>query len=268
LPATASSREPSDVELVRSFQSGSADAFDQLFLRYHQPIASLTNRLVRDPLLAEDLTQETFFRVLRSLDRIDEGFNFSAWIHRIATNLCYDELRRRKRGQGAVNPEDGPRAATSLVTIDDPGEVLVALPSKDSSAHPEDALEMRELRREVWDVAAKLPDNYRQVLSLRELQGLSYSGIAQVMGLSDSAIETLLHRARRRFKLEYLYMSFVESREEDRCDAMEELLDAFPVRSLRRNQRAVVREHTDRCQRCTALLAVNAVTPAESEEED
>ena len=238
------------------------DAFDQLFLRYHQPISNLTNRLVRDSLLAEDLTQETFFRVLRSVDRVDNSFNFSAWIHRIATNLCYDELRRRKRGQGPVNDEEGPRASATLVALDDPSEVLVALPSKDASAHPEDALEMRELRREVWDVAAKLPENYRTVLSLRELQGLSYSGIARVMGLSDSAIETLLHRARRRFKLEYLYMTFVESREEDRCDAIEELLEAFPVRSLRRAQRVVVREHVDHCGRCTALMALSAAGDA------
>ena len=90
--------QPGDIELVRAFQDGSVEAFDQLFLRYHRAITGLTNRLVRDPLLAEDLTQETFFRVLRSVDRLDESFNFSAWIHRTATNVCYDELRRRKRG--------------------------------------------------------------------------------------------------------------------------------------------------------------------------
>src|SRR3984893_5181107 len=91
--------QPGDIELVRAFQDGSVEAFDELFLRYHQAISALTNRLVRDPLLAEDLTQETFFRVLRSVERVDESFNFSAWIHRIATNLCYDELRRRQREQ-------------------------------------------------------------------------------------------------------------------------------------------------------------------------
>jgi len=62
------------------------------------------------------------------------------------------------------------------------------------------------------------------VLSLRELQGLTYSGIAQVMGLSESAIETLLHRARKRFKAEYLYMGFVDGVDGEKCTGLEELL--------------------------------------------
>ncbi|MDP9326223.1 MAG: sigma-70 family RNA polymerase sigma factor [Candidatus Dormibacteraeota bacterium] len=259
-PQTAESSDPGDIELVRAFQAGSVEAFDQLFIRYHQPISGLTNRLVRDQLLAEDLVQETFFRVLRSLDRVDEGFNFSAWIHRIATNLCYDELRRRKRGQGQTNPEEGPRATPTVVGIDGPDEVLRSIPSTDLAGHPEDALAMRELRREVWDVAAKLPENYRTVLSLRELQGLTYSGIAQVMGLSESAIETLLHRARKRFKAEYLYMGFVDADGEDKCMGLQELLGSIPARSLRRSQRLLVKQHVDTCSFCQAAL-----TPATSE---
>jgi RNA polymerase sigma-70 factor (ECF subfamily) len=268
LPQAAASSAPGDVELVRAFQAGSIEAFDQLFLRYHQPISGLTNRIVRDSLLAEDLTQETFFRVLRSLDRVDEGFNFSAWIHRIATNLCYDELRRRKRGQGPTNPEEGPRATPTVVGPDGPDEILHSLPSKDLAGHPEDALEMRELRREVWDVAAKLPENYRTVLSLRELQGLTYSGIAQVMGLSESAIETLLHRARKRFKAEYLYMGFVDGVDREKCTGLEELLASFPVRSLRRSQRLVVKQHIDSCHHCRTALASAASDGAVAQERE
>jgi RNA polymerase sigma-70 factor (ECF subfamily) len=245
--------QPSDIELVRAFQDGNADAFDQLFLRYHQAIQGLTNRLVRDPLLAEDLTQETFFRVLRSLSRIDDAFNFSAWIHRIATNLSYDELRRRKRGQ-APTSEEGPRATNTIAGMEDPDEVLGTIASKDPHGHPEDALAMRELRREVWDVAARLPLNYRTVLSLRELQGLSYAAIARIMDLSESAIETLLHRARRRFKAEYLYLTFVEASGDDRCDALQELLAGFGVRSLKRDQRAVIKAHLDTCDECPSVV--------------
>ncbi len=244
---------PADIELVQAYQDGNVEAFDQLYLRYHQAIHALTNRLVRDPLLAEDLTQETFFRVLRSLNRVDESFNFSAWIHRIATNLCYDELRRRKRGQAPAG-EEGPRASNPLMGVEDPEEVLGTIASKDPSGHPEDALAMRELRREVWDVAARLPKNYRTILSLRELQGLTYAAIAAVMGLSESAVETLLHRARRRFKAEYIYLTFVEASGEERCDALQELLLGFGVRSLKRDQRAVIKGHIDTCGECLAAL--------------
>src|SRR2546430_10618626 len=110
MPQPAVTTEPGDLDLVRAFQGGSVAAFDQIFIRYHQSIFGLATRLVRNPLLAEDVTQETFFRVLRSLDRVDDGFNFPAWIHRIATNLCYDELRRQKRSQGKT-PEEGARIA-------------------------------------------------------------------------------------------------------------------------------------------------------------
>ncbi|MGI8608714.1 MAG: RNA polymerase sigma factor [Candidatus Dormibacteria bacterium] len=255
LTATSGS---TDVELVREFQAGSVQAFDQIFLRYHQAIGALTNRLVRDPLLAEDLTQETFFRVLRSLERIDEGFNFSAWIHRIATNLCYDELRRRKRAQGPNNSEEGPRVSQQVLGVEDPDEVMKGLAHPDQAGMPEDALAMRELRREVWNVAARLPENYRKVLSLRELQGLSYAGIAKVMDLSDSAVETLLHRARRRFKVEFLFMSFDEAGGDEKCEFLDELLGSFSARSLSRQQRHSVNEHVRGCARCRATRAAAA----------
>jgi RNA polymerase sigma-70 factor (ECF subfamily) len=247
---STSPAQPTDIDLVRAFQAGSVEAFDQIFVRYHQAIVGLTTRLVRNPLLAEDLTQETFFRVLRSLERIDDSFNFSAWIHRIATNLCYDELRRQKRTRPPAS-EDGIRAASQpLIGVEDPDELLRTVAADDPRGHPEDALAMRELRREVWDVAAKLPDNYRMVLSLRELQGLSYNGIAKVMSLSESAVETLLHRARRRFKAEYMYQTFEEAKDEEGHEALQDLLSTFQVRSLQRRQRAVVKQHLERCARC------------------
>ena len=239
-----------DVELVRAYQAGSLDAFDQLFLRYHQAIAALTNRLLRDPLLAEDLTQETFFRVLRSLDRIDDSFNFSAWIHRIATNLCYDEMRRRKRG-AQPQSEAGPRVTPAVAT--DPDDVLRTLPSTQPDERPEEALAMRELRREVWKVAAELPDNYRMALTLRELQGMSYSSIARAMGVTESAVETLIHRARRRFKMEFLYLSATTAQGDEQHVAVAELLGEFGLPALRKAQRATIKAHIATCPTCQEM---------------
>jgi RNA polymerase sigma-70 factor (ECF subfamily) len=259
-PATVS--QPGDLDLVRAFQGGSVEAFDQIFMRYHQSVFGLATRLVRNPLLAEDVAQETFFRVLRSLDRVDDGFNFSAWIHRIATNLCYDELRRQKRGQAKAQEEGTIQAAPTMPGVEDPEEVIRSVPSSDPREMPEDALAMRELRREVWEVAARLPANYRTVLSLRELQGLSYAGIAKVMAITESAVETLLHRARRRFKAEYMYMTFEEAEGPEQHDALQDLLSAFGVRSLRRSQRAVVKQHLSRCAECNKFAAGLAPAPA------
>ncbi|MFN2464471.1 MAG: RNA polymerase sigma factor [Candidatus Dormibacteria bacterium] len=258
MPLLTATGEPSDIDLVRSFQAGGIEAFDLIFLRYHRAIGALTNRLVRDPLLAEDLTQETFFRVLRSLERVDDSFNFSAWIHRIATNLCYDELRRRKRAQGPASSEEGPRSSQPVAGVEDPDELMRSLATTDMAGLPEDALAMRELRREVWDVAARLPENYRRVLSLRELQGLSYAGIAKVMELSESAVETLLHRARRRFKAEFLFMSFEEAEGTEKCEYLDELLASFSPRGLDRPQRKLIAEHTRSCDRCRSQGAKSA----------
>ena len=237
-----------DIELVRAFQDGSVEAFDELFLRYHDAITGLNFRLVRNHLLAEDLTQETFVRVLRSLERVDQSFNFSAWIHRIATNLCYDALRRRKQGQAAY--ADGLRASTPS---GDPDELLSLLPNRDMSGSPAHALDRRELEREVWEVAGRLPRNYRNVLILRDFEDLPYATIAHVMSLSEAAIETLIHRARRRFKAEYLYLSFVRSSEDECSDSLQDLLSGVGLQVLMQNQRISIQQHIDGCASCRTI---------------
>ena len=99
-------------------------------------------------------------------------------------------------------------------------------------------------------MARRLPDKYRLVLTLRELQGLSYANIARKMRVSESAVETLLHRARRRFKEEYLFMEGKAQSEETRCPTISYLLDNFPPGTLRREQRKMVAQHLDVCPAC------------------
>jgi len=112
------------------------------------------------------------------------------------------------------------------------------------------ALEIHELRDAVYSVASRLPEKYRLVLTLRELQGLSYANIARQMGVSESAVETLLHRARRRFKEEYLYLEGKAQAEEQRCSTITYLLENFPAGTLRREQRRMVAQHLEFCQAC------------------
>jgi RNA polymerase sigma-70 factor (ECF subfamily) len=182
-----------DLVLITAYLAGDVGAFDILFQRYHARVRAVCLRYVGDEALAEDLVQETFFRVIRGLARVDQSFNFGAWVHRIADNICQDELRRRNRRAAHLDQRGG-----------DPEEAMLKVADGDRSGHPEDALEMSSLRQLVWDVAKKLPERQRMVLTLRELQGLSYASIARFMGTTESAVETLLHRARKRFKAEYL----------------------------------------------------------------
>lgn len=227
---------PPDIALIDSYRRGEASAFDLLFRRHGGRVRLICLRYVSDDVLADDLVQDTFFRLLRSLDRIDHTFNVAGWINRIAANVCQDELRRRSRR--AAHQDNG-----------DPDEQMLHLADPDTRGEPERALELAHLRQLVWDVAKKLPERQRMVLTLRELQGLSYASIARVMNISEAAVETLLHRARRRFREEYLLL---ESPPEDTgaCARVAQLVGVTGTGHLRALQRDFVTEHLGACAWC------------------
>src|SRR5437773_11195512 len=108
-PATREGTEPTDVELVRAYRNGDVHAFEELHRRYVASIFRLVRRKLGDALLAEDIAQETFMKALRMMDRVDDSFTFGGWVHTVARNLCYDELRRRQRdlrADGTTEEED------------------------------------------------------------------------------------------------------------------------------------------------------------------
>jgi RNA polymerase sigma-70 factor (ECF subfamily) len=243
-----------DLVLVTAYLAGDVGAFDVLFQRYHARVRAVCLRYVGDETLAEDLVQETFYNVIRALARVDQSFNFGAWVHRIAVNICQDELRRRNRRAAHLDQGGG-----------DPEEAMLKIADRDRSGHPEDALEMSSLRQLVWEVAKKLPERQRMVLTLRELQGLSYASIARVMGITDAAVETLLHRARKRFKAEYLRL---ESPPEERAHCAE-LAFMMSRGRLNADEQREAFDHLESCALCrdayqSASLAVpdlQAVVP-------
>src|SRR5213082_75630 len=110
--------EPTDVELVRAYREGDVHAFEELHRRYVASIFRLVRRKLGDALLAEDIAQETFMKALRMMDRVDDSFNFGGWVHTVARNLCYDELRRRQRDQRVEENDD-----------EDDADLLASLPS-------------------------------------------------------------------------------------------------------------------------------------------
>ena len=227
--------EPSDVDLVRAYRAGDIHAFEELHRRYVASIYRLVRRKLGDALLAEDIAQETFMKALRMLDRVDDSFNFGGWVHTVARNLCFDELRRRQRDLRADGGDD------------DDDDLMANLPSTSKGFDPVQVQESNELRRQVWAVSQRLPEKYRLVLTLRELQDLSYRQIARTLKMSESAVETLLYRARLRFKEEFISAEGAGALTHD--EALP-LLAPYLAGKLRRTQADAVRMHLAICVKC------------------
>ena len=236
--------EPSDVDLVKAYRNGDIHAFEELHRRYVASIYRLVRRKLGDALLAEDIAQETFMKALRMMDRVDDSFNFGGWVHTVARNLCFDELRRRQRDLRADSGDD------------DDADLLASLPSTARSFDPVQVQESNEMRRQVWAVSQRLPEKYRIVLTLRELQDLSYRQIARSLKMSESAVETLLYRARLRFKEEFIS---AEGEGDLTHDEAVPLLAPYLAGKLRRSQAEAVRRHLAACVKCARKVGRRAV---------
>jgi RNA polymerase sigma-70 factor, ECF subfamily len=189
------STHESDVELVCRWRSGDERGFTQLFRRYQGRIRGMCWKYLRDMAMADDVTQESFCRLLETADRVGEGFNVSAWLHRIAVNLCLDELRRvARREPVATEARSGRDASGWLDELVDTGRAY----------RPDAAAEAALTRRLVRDAIARLPERQRRVLVLRDVEGMSHAAISATAGIAQGALQGVLHRARERFRIEYV----------------------------------------------------------------
>lgn len=175
-----------DAVLVRAFRAGDVYAFESLYRLHHRYVELLARRIILDTHRAEDITQEAFLRLVRQLLSHDDDIRVRAWLHRTTTNLAIDEHRRLRTMQ-------------HYQEIASPVEELQRALERYHEDHPERAAERREIRLLIVRVIEGLPQRYRQILALRELEEMDYPHIAERMGLSISAVESLLFRARRRF---------------------------------------------------------------------
>lgn len=173
--------------LVSQAKAGDQEAFEALVQRYERQIYAFTYRMMGNPDDAYDLTQECFIRAYKNLGRTNAELNVSAWLHRIASNACLDVLRRRKRIRWL--PWDTPKHEPLLDSRpgDDPERVAMA----------------QENSSDVQRVLAAMSPRNRQALILREYEGLSTQEIGEVMGLSRSAVKSVLFRAREEFRQVY-----------------------------------------------------------------
>jgi RNA polymerase sigma-70 factor (ECF subfamily) len=172
----------SDEELILSLRDGDADAFGQLVLRWQEPLFRFTYRILDRREDARDVCQETFLRVLRQPERFQEGARFSTWMYQIALNLCRDQLRRRKRWRFLAPAPPGPD-----------GEPAREREEVDRDATPIEALETRERRKAVSLALLDLPAEQREVLVLKEFEGLKFREIAEVLGCPESTVKSRMY---------------------------------------------------------------------------
>jgi len=164
--------------LIRRATRGDLDAFNALVLRYQDSAYTLAFRIMGDPHTAADAAQEAMITTYRRLNTY-RGGSFRAWLLRITTNQCYDELRRRQRRPAA--------------SIDDMGDDP---PLSDEADTPEEAVQQRELRRAIQQCINALNADQRVVLVLCDLEGLDYQTIAESVGTQIGTVKSRLSRAR------------------------------------------------------------------------
>ncbi len=177
-----------DADLIRRCLAGDQKACRDLVLRYQRPVFSVLMRVVRSAEDAEDLTQETFVRMFRALDRYDIERPFTAWLFTIATRLGIDHLRRR-------------RVKTVSLTVSEPGSTEErTIDVEDRGLKPDEVTSYAQEEKWAGELIQSLPEHYRIVVLLRHQQDLSYEEIAEALGVPLGTVKARIHRARALLK--------------------------------------------------------------------
>ena len=172
--------------LVEQLREGDREVFSELMEAYQKQVYLLALRTVGDPEDAADMTQEAFLRAWRSVGSFRGDSKFSVWLYRLTTNVCIDFLRSRGR------------KPTVSLTVENEDEETQELDVADERFDPEAQFENAELRRSVQRGLDSLPEDYRMILILRELNGLSYAEIGETLQLEEGTVKSRLFRARKK----------------------------------------------------------------------
>ncbi len=189
--SVASSDAPplaTDEELIARARAADFAAFEELLGRYEDKVFRLAYRILRNETDAKEILQETFVSIWRKLDTFKGDSQFGSWVYRIATNAALMRLRAHRR-HPEVSTEELP-----IGYLDNYGTPMPA--GENWSKRPDDELQSAELRSHIQAAVDALPDIYRTVFVIRDVEGLSTEETADVLGISVPTVKTRLHRAR------------------------------------------------------------------------
>jgi RNA polymerase sigma-70 factor (ECF subfamily) len=168
-----------DQALVKQSLAGDLDAFGELIQLYQSSVFNVCYRVLGDRHDAEDLTQEAFLRAHKHLSSYDPERPFGPWMRTLAANLCYNELKRKE---------------VIRVSLEDERDIA----SKNPTINPENALEISQENRALYQAIWELPHSQRIALELRHFQGLSYQEMAEAMQLPLNTVRSHLYRGRQK----------------------------------------------------------------------
>jgi len=172
-------------QLVRLAQEGSPAAFEELVTKYQPKVFSMALSFTRNREAADDLAQEIFLKAYLALPRFHGKSEFGTWLYRISMNHIKDFLRKKGRAKE--------------VSLDDVGEL--SLSDKEQTEKADQERETEARRTLVQRFVQSLPEKYRVILTLRDIQGLAYEDISRILRLSPGTVDSRLHRARRMLRL-------------------------------------------------------------------
>ena len=167
-------------ELIARLQKRDEAAFEELIRQYEKKVYTLCFRMCGNSEDAEEAAQDAFLALWRGIDRFRQESSLSTWIYRLATNACIDTLRRRKKQSGSVSLDDE--------------ELFVD--AVDTSPQPQETVEHRETQKLLQEGLSALSEEYRKVLILREIEGLSYTEIAESASIELGTVKSRISRGR------------------------------------------------------------------------
>ncbi len=173
-------------ELIEKSKAGDVEAFSQLIRNYENKIFSLAHHVCAGmPSDAEDVYQETFLSAFKNIKGFKNRSNLGTWLYRIAANLCWVRFRKKKR-----------EPVVSILDRNRTNEDEIQWEFKDWFPNPEEISRKKELLEAVAKALSELPSDYRLVLTLRDIEGLSAEETAKILKLSIPAVKSRLHRGR------------------------------------------------------------------------
>jgi RNA polymerase sigma-70 factor (ECF subfamily) len=177
-----------DDQLIARAKDKDFAAFEELLARYEDKVYRLAFRILRNETDAKEILQETFVQIWRKLDTFKGDSQFGSWVYRIATNAALMRLRSHRR-HPEVSTEELP-----IGYLDNYGAPVPA--GENWAKRPDDELQSSELRKHIQSAVDSLPDIYRTVFVIRDVEGLSTEETAEALGISVPTVKTRLHRAR------------------------------------------------------------------------